>query len=91
MANNNTTQGATDDQKKTQIANNIFTTREKYDVKILVTFIVPQTPCESAGGGGGSGLPSLSAVPGSPVPTQAVPPAPVETGEPAGLTPGAQP
>jgi hypothetical protein len=91
MATNNTTPGATDDEKTAQFAKYICTTREKYDVKILVTFIVPQTPCESAGGGGGNGLPSLSAVPGSPVPTQAVPPAPVETGEPAGLTPGAQP
>jgi hypothetical protein len=91
MATNHTTPGATDDEKTTQFANYICSTREKYDVKILVTFIVPQTPCESANGGGGAGLPSLSTVPGTPVPTQAVPPAPVETGEPAGLTPGAQP
>jgi SurA-like protein len=91
MATNHTTPGATDDEKTTQFANYICSTREKYDVKILVTFIVPQTPCESAGAAAPGALPSLSKVPGSPVPTQAVPPAPVETGEPAGLTPGAQP
>jgi hypothetical protein len=74
MAQNHSPSQGTDDQKSQALGSYICATRAKYDVKVYVTFIVPQTPCSSAGAGSGE-IPANLTVP----PTQPRLPTPVQT------------
>ncbi|HUS15964.1 MAG TPA: SurA N-terminal domain-containing protein, partial [Chloroflexia bacterium] len=80
----------TDAEKEAAFGRYICDTRTKYDVKIYVKFIVPQTPCSSATGGGAAAdqpLGGATLAPRTPAPTSPPAPPEVPTAGPPALTP----
>ncbi|HMA37514.1 MAG TPA: SurA N-terminal domain-containing protein [Chloroflexia bacterium] len=67
IADQHTQQATSDTDKQAALATYICSTRAKYDVKVYVQFIIPQTPCSSAGSAPGAPAPNITVPPRSPV------------------------